>query len=74
MNALMVITTSGAAKRAWRRSSSAPPIIAKMVICWGTTQMPLRLSPLRIAKCCSRAGPATTAGEEAAGRTGTGRW
>ena len=74
MNALTVITTSGAANLARRRSSSAPPIRARIVICLGTSQTPLRLSPLRIAKWLSRSGPGTTSGEADGCRAGTGRW
>src|SRR3954471_18772641 len=69
MNALMVITTSWAANFACRRSSSAPPIRHRIVICLGTTQTPLRLSPLRIARWLSLSAPGTTWGDATAGRT-----
>ena len=68
MKALIVMTTSWAANFARRRSSSAPPISAKTVICLGTTHTPLRLNPLRIAKWLSWSAPGTTSGEAAAGR------
>ena len=72
MKALIVITTSCAANLAWRRSSSAPPMRHMIVICLGTTQTPLRLSPLRIAKWLSLSAPGTTCGDAAAGLA-TGR-
>ena len=61
--ALTMITTSCAANLASRRSRSAPPIMAKIDICCGTIQTPLRSSPPRIAMWLSLAGPGTTSGD-----------
>ncbi len=73
MIALIVMVTSRAANCARRRSRSAPPMNATTVRCCGTTQTPLRVRPLRIARWRSSAGPGTTGDGDgaAAGRMGT---